>query len=116
MDDDTQAKCRVIAEFQGAPLRHQCACPDEPINGICYWHNYPENLNATMRAARRLPDDLKFCVVRMTAHEIANGEQLWGAEILNAHDSIICKGADTPQRAAFECISAYLAEHKEKKG
>ncbi len=91
-------KCQMMAEWEGL-----CGCPQ--LGKItaslpCYVHDhnkypdYPHDLNATMRAARKMPENDRVVIIDALEHDL----------YLNEGD---------PARAAFEALSAWLMEQKE---
>lgn len=110
-------KCKLIAEFEGmynlacgGPRRgephYERVCEHGQVmqHGIAI-PGYPHDLNATMRAAQRLPSltalDLRVNSVIILAcirRQTANGETT--AQVTSTDAS--------PARAAFLCIAEYL--------
>ena len=82
-------KCRLIAAFEGF----------DPIKGPPdYWRN----LNATMRAARKLPDDYELIVGCGGSADVYRKSNIFVSQFVR----------DDPARAAFEALSAYLESRK----
>jgi hypothetical protein len=103
-------RCKLIAEFEGLPFLNPYA--DYPTtaaatpNGPFVTINYPHDLNATMRAARKLPEgNLLVLICGKVQSEsyitIANGLGS-GPVVINTN----------PARAAFLALTGYLAERK----
>lgn len=91
-------KCRLIAEFEMGR-----AIPDNAILDTSRGtpHAYPHDLNATMRAARRLPSNVRMQVDQTGGALIYTTGEEGGEQI----------GADVPgdpARAAFLALSGYL--------
>lgn len=92
MSDDA-AKCRLIAKFEMPEMEWEHPDPK-------YLPDYPHDLNATMRAARRLPSPLMLVVNSVGGAHIAYGL----TEVMKFSAGV--KG--DPARAAFEALAAYL--------
>src|SRR5260370_39294057 len=79
-------KCRLIAEFEGQGASVTCSCEKHRNHLFCeigcpdigcdapmiHILDYPNDLNATMRVARRLPDGFTFNVV-VTGNKLSGG-------------------------------------------
>lgn len=83
-------KCRLIATFE------QFDGDDDPPH-------YEWDLIATMRAARKLPDEISLVVDSKGCVWLVDG---MGS--ISSTQTII----NDPARAAFDCLSAYLKERK----
>lgn len=118
MDDDTQAKCRAIAEFEGLELDPDVFCIRirDAQGGHHHWASvpdYPHDLNATMRAARRLPEGVDLVVM---SHGAAYIDESDDCSTGMTQSRIAFLDSD-PARAAFECIyECVAAQRKEKQG
>jgi hypothetical protein len=104
MMTDTE-KCRMIATFEGIKMGEiflPCSTAFyKPVQLDKYGNtlpDYPHDLNATMRAARKLLPQVSFFVT-------AAGQAGFA-------DIGRCKYDDDPARAAFEALAAYLLCNK----
>ena len=119
-DDDTQAKCRVIAEFEGFnteaghPFKVRFGFPADCVK--CSLSrtqheipDYPHDLNATMRAARRLPSNRTFESVTYRGNTTVYIKDDDTADLYAK-----ASNAD-PARAAFECLYEFVAAQRKEK-
>lgn len=91
-----EEKCKMIAEWEGLEHVH---------HGTFHAPDYAHDLNATMRAARRLP--LGAVVFELSLG--INEDEVCMAEITTrAGELVVHEESTDPARAAFECLAAYL--------
>jgi hypothetical protein len=90
-------KCRLIAEFEGI-------YPNDILTS-----DYPHDLNATMRAARRLQRPMILVVTSEGRAAIVNANEQFDVRSIKS-----IKVDGDPARAAFEALSQYLETAKEK--
>ena len=100
----------MIAEFDGweqDPATKRWKSPSPKIRGtLQYLPDYPHDLNATMRAARKLPKPYQLTV-------FSDGTAGVYKEGIYAEDDFVeRKSEGDPARAAFEVLAAYLMERK----
>jgi hypothetical protein len=96
-----EEKCKLIREFEGI-------YPNDILKS-----DYPHDLNATMRAARRLPEGIIFTMT--WGIELYLDDPCWIVEITNRNGELwVHESNADPAHAAFECISAYLANARVK--
>ena len=120
MDDDTQAKCRAIAEWEGLapklcraiPLRESgfCNVHSRPFPHEINGPDYPHDLDATMRAARRLLELPEPLILEVTSMGHARICFIANWRLNNA-----VKIPDNPQLAAFECLYEFVAAQRKEK-
>ena len=102
MDDDTQAKCGAIAQWEFGPdVSMADKYPD------C---EYATSLVATMRAARRLRELPEPLILEVTSTGHARIYSIANGRLNNA-----VKIPDNPQLAAFECIYEFVAAQRKEK-
>lgn len=99
-----EERCRLIAEFEGHDFGGVPFCAVCGIRGGI--PHYAHDLNATMRAARRLPEPTIFALhlglgkQRKTRAEVFSK---FGAKVISESE------IDDPARAAFLCLSDWIA-------
>lgn len=97
-------KCRRIAEFEEL-------IPNERAykGALAPSQDYPHGLNATMRAARKLPKGIIFEMTWGIEPLGSTDEERWIVEIIKRNGEVLVhiSHAD-PARAAFEALAAYL--------
>lgn len=86
-------KCKLIREFEGIYANDILTA------------DYPHDLRATMRAARRLPDDAQLIVTSLAeSHVLCTGTVYYCSTETRQKGDIA--------RAAFEALAAYLAKER----
>jgi hypothetical protein len=90
MTDADRQKCRLIARFEGLPTAD--------IKSGDVTRDYPVDLRATMRAARKLPADYELIVGSGGSADVYRKSNIFVSQFVKAD----------PARAAFEALSAYL--------
>lgn len=94
-----QEKCRLIAEFEGFGTGDF----EVAFNAKC---DYTHDLNATMRAARKLPHHLDFSIALRRG-----GADAIISDLTPMNRVILARSQDeTAARAAFEALVAWLME------
>jgi hypothetical protein len=102
-------KCKMIAEFEGVSTERY-----ERLHGDIYspW-DYPRDLNATMRAARKLPQGTKLIARSTFTASVERGGGKDRQVLASCDAAQLSAEHCTTARAAFEALSTWLAEHQQ---
>ena len=99
----------LIAGFEGYSCNTETGAWSDPDGKLASLPDYPHDLNATMHAARRLPRGL-YLEVQYPFPEREGEEAYAGVRKSGSQYFLIGKRASDPARAAFDALSAYLAD------
>ena len=103
-------KCRMIAEFEGwhRVLKFGVFLWEHPTDESLYSAppDYEKSLDATMRAARRLPEGI--CLELLLRSDMGCNVTIMKINGLVDAEHLTMSSNPDPARAAFEALAAYL--------
>ena len=108
---NNEQKCKLIADFEGVEFTR--VMPN--TRGELYQPDYPNNLNLTMRAARRLPRGTRLIVRSNLSAYIECGMGISRKVLVEKYAGTLSDEHQISAYAAFECLYKFVAAQRKEK-